>query len=90
MSGEEHLSTNQRAGFPLFTPASALVVQSYSSYDLKGRDITVGLDYDWLPVTSKSFSQQSQLHLTGRSDGCLSSSEEKGEFRRRNIETGLR
>lgn len=80
MSDQQHLSTNQRADFPLFTPASASAVQSYSSYELNGRELTTGLDYDWLPVISNSFSQKDQLHLTGRSDGCLIFSEgKKGE-----------
>lgn len=77
MSDQQHLSTNQRAGFPLFIPASASAEQSHSSYDLKGRDLTDGLEYDWLPGISTSFSRQELLHLTGRSDGCLIFSEEK-------------
>lgn len=81
MSDQQYLSTNQRAGFPLFTHASASAVQSHSSYELNGRDLSTRLDYDWLPVISNSFSQQDQLHLTGGSDGCLIFSEgKKGEI----------
>lgn len=77
MSDRQHRSTNQRAGFPLFTPASGSAVQSHSSDELNRRDLTARLEHDWIPVISISVSQEEQLHLTGTSDGCLIFSEEK-------------
>lgn len=71
MSDEFRVSANQRADPPLFTPASASAVQIQPSHVINGRDYGAGLDYDWLPVLSSTFSQQDQLHLTGRGDGCL-------------------
>lgn len=83
MSDQLHVSTNQRADPPLFTPASASAVQLQPSHVINRRDYEAGLDYDWLPVLFCTFSQQDQLHLTGRSDGCFIFIEEKRGNRRR-------